>query len=291
MDRSRRDTRAIGAHLVDAGDGRRLEQLGARLVDRPAPMAAEPPKLPRDRWLAADLRFDPAAGWTEIRSPGPGAPEPWEAEVAGLRLELRPTTSGGVGVYLEHASNVGWLEEAVRRVSSARGSPLVLNLFAHTGLATLAAARAGASVVHVDAARSAVAWARRNAELNGLESRHIRWIVDDALAFVEREGRRGHRYDGVVMDPPSFGRSRGGSWQLREDLEALLMAVARITAPGAFGLVTAHTTGLDPAELERAVAGTIGRASGGRTRGEELELVAASGARLRLGASVFVDPS
>jgi 23S rRNA (cytosine1962-C5)-methyltransferase len=194
-------------------------------------------------------------------------------------------------VYLEHASNVGWLEEAVRRVSSARGSPLVLNLFAHTGLATLAAARAGASVVHVDAARSAVAWARRNAELNGLESRYIRWIVDDALAFVEREGRRGRRYDGVVMDPPSFGRSRGGSWQLREDLEALLMAVARITAPGAFGLVTAHTTGLDPAELERAVAGTIGRASRGRTRGEELELVAASGARLRLGASVFVDPS
>jgi 23S rRNA (cytosine1962-C5)-methyltransferase len=261
--------------LLDAGVRRRLERFGRWTVDRPAPGAEEFRRAPTADWDAADLRFDPGRGWS-----GPAWPaEPWPVAVDALTMELRPTSSGGLGLYPEHAMNVPWLTGRV----SAR-SATVLNLFGHTGLATLALARAGAAVTHVDGSRTAVAWARRNAELSGLADRPVRWIVDDALAFVAREARRGRRYDGIVLDPPAFGRARGREWRLETDLPTVLDACRAIATPDAFALLTAHSETIDGDDLAAMLAAAF-RINPG-SPGIELvpmELTAASGARLALG--------
>jgi 23S rRNA (cytosine1962-C5)-methyltransferase len=160
----------------------------------------------------------------------------------------------------------------------------VLNLFGYTGASTLAAARAGAAVAHVDASRPAVAWARRNAELSGLTDRPIRWLVDDAEAFVAREARRGRRYDGIVLDPPSYGHGRGGrAWRLEERLTALLGALASVATAGAFILLTAHTPGFDGEALADELAAAFALPLRDVDRGP-MTLRATSGATLELGS-------
>jgi 23S rRNA (cytosine1962-C5)-methyltransferase len=189
-------------------------------------------------------------------------------------------------VYPEHASNLAWLASRVAERDGANrndGQPAVLNLFAHTGLATLAAARAGAAVAHVDAARSAVAWARRNAALSGLAAHPIRWLVDDAAAFVAREARRGRRYDGFVLDPPSFGHAGRRTWVLADELADLLAACRAIAADDAFVLLTAHSTGLDGHDLRQALRFSFAFAPGAAIEVAPQELEATSGARLELG--------
>jgi 23S rRNA (cytosine1962-C5)-methyltransferase len=281
--------------LIDAGEGRRLERFGERVVDRESAAAAGPARAPIE-WQRAVLRFDVGEGWD-------GPPEalaPWPIELSGLRLELRPTAGGGLGVYPEHLANLAWLERAIERrrgradasqVPAPRDPPSILNLFAHTGLATLAAARAGAAVAHLDASRGTIAWARHNAVLSGLADRPVRWLVDDALGFVRREARRGHRYDGIVLDPPSFGRAAGGTWRLVDDLASLLDACAEVAAADAFVLVTAHTTGLDGGAIAAAVAAAFGRRRDGADEIVPLVLEATSGARLELGWAVRRDPA
>jgi 23S rRNA (cytosine1962-C5)-methyltransferase len=166
------------------------------------------------------------------------------------------------------------------RLNITTRPPTVLNLFAYTGLVTLALARAGAAVVHVDAARPTVAWARRNAALNDLEDRPVRWIVDDARAFVGREIRRGRRYDGVVLDPPTYGHGASGkAWRLERDLDALLADVRRLLAPDGFVLLTAHAEDIDPADLAYRLSTVVDDVETG-----DLGLTATSGARLHLGA-------
>jgi 23S rRNA (cytosine1962-C5)-methyltransferase len=201
--------------------------------------------------------------------------------IDGLQLELRPTASGQVGVFPEHQASLAWLRRTVRHASGR--PPTILNLFAYTGLVTLALAAAGAAVVHVDAARSAVTWARRNADLSGLGAHRIRWIVDDAEAFTARERRRNRRYDGIVLDPPSWGHADGGAWRLDDRLAALLVACAGVAGPGSFCLLTTHTTGLGPASIAQLLAEAFGRPDRSVQSGE-LQLRAASGARLGLGA-------
>ena len=279
-----------GYELLDAGDGRRLERYGDRVVDRPAPSASDRRLGDFLAWRRADLRFEAAhGGWVG----DPAAREPWPVSIDGLTLELRPTASGGLGIYPEHAANLAWVGARIReRLSVAPGDasgsaaepPRVLNLFAHTGLLTLAAARAGAAVAHVDASKGAIDWARRNATLSGVDDRPVRWLVDDALGFVQREARRGRRYDGLVLDPPSFGRAGRRQWKLADELPALLDACSQVVADDAFVLLTAHTTGLDSESLQAQL--------GARFRGRRpftvapLALEAASGARLELGWSV-----
>ncbi len=260
-----------GYELIDAGAGRRLEQFGVHVVDRPFPGADGHRRAP-DRWHEADLTFERDTGWD-----GEGlatARVGWVVDIEGFRLETHPTETGQVGLFPEHAATLPWLRE---RIDESTERPDVLNLFAYTGLSTLALARAGAAVVHLDAARPAVDWARRNAARNGLEDRPIRWLVDDARVFVAREGRRGRRYHGAVLDPPTYGHGTSGTaWRLARDLEPLLDDVRRLLAPGAFILLTAHSTDLDPARL----GGYLGDAA----EVGDLAITATSGARLRLGA-------
>jgi len=263
-----------GHELLDAGGGRRLERFGSRVVDRPAPAADEPPLAAPQIWGAADLRWDRATGWQ-------GADQsPWQVELDGLSLELRPTAAGQVGLYPEHATLWPWLRQAL----ADREAPSVLHLFASTGATTLALARAGASVTHVDGARPTVAWARRNAELSGLADRPIRWIIDDALGFTAREGRRGRRYDGIVLDPPTYGHGANGArWELAEALPDLLEAAAGVATDEAFVQLTAHSTGLEPDDLGDALADAF---PGARTLAtERLVLQASSGAVLPLGSA------
>jgi 23S rRNA (cytosine1962-C5)-methyltransferase len=274
-----------GYRLIDAGGGRRLERFGDRLVDRPAPGATGPVADP-GAWAAAALRYERWSGW---HAPG-GALAPWPVAVHGLTLELRPTDTGQVGLFPEQLANLGWLTAQVRAAASealpgAQDRPIVLNLFASTGLASLALVAAGGAVVHVDSSRPAVAWARHNAALSGLADQPIRWIVDDAGAFVARELRRGRRYDGIVLDPPSYGHGdRGRAWRLEDGLAGLLEACAALlSGPRAFCLVSAHAEGLTPAWLGRELARSARRPIA-RVQSGELAVTAQSGARLALGA-------
>ena len=258
-----------GFEFIDAGDGRRLERFGDRLVDRPAAGASDHRRDPA-AWSRADLRYEQPATWQ-------GSLEPWTVDFEGLTVELRPTSSGQIGLFPEQAANLRWLRDRVE------ADDAILNLFAYTGAATLAAAAGGARVVHVDGARAAIAWARRNAELAGLSEAPIRWIIDDAEAFVRREARRGHRYDGIVLDPPSYGHGRRKSaWRLEDGLARLLEACRSVASPDAFLVLTAHSEGIDAHWLAARLEDAFGGGRGIETL--ELELVALSGARLWLGS-------
>ena len=249
-------------------------------VDRTAPGATQR-RLAPSAWGAADLRFDRSRGWSGRRE----VDEARLAGVEGLVFELRATDSGGVGLFPEQVANAAWLEAATRSRAGGGRSPTVLNLFAHTGLLTLVAARAGATVTHVDAARGAVAWARRNAELSGLADRPVRWIVDDALDYARREARRGRRYDGVLLDPPTYGHGAGRPWRIETDLTELLDTCQAVLASDPFVLLTAHTTGIEADQLEGAVRSAF-PAIARRVETIPLELEAESGAVLRLGTAI-----
>jgi 23S rRNA (cytosine1962-C5)-methyltransferase len=259
--------------LIDAGHGRRLERFGPRIVDRPAPaVAGIPARMPRAAWATADLVFDREDGWT------PSSAGAWTIQIEGLNLELRPTAAGQVGLFPEHSLAWPWLRE---RLASSPGAE-VLHLFGYSGATTLALAAAGARVTHVDASRPAVAWARRNAELSGLADRPMRWIVEDALTYVRREERRGRRYGGIVLDPPSFGHGPGGArWELDAALPELLAACEGIATADAFVLLSAHTPELGPDEMASSLENAFGIPA--ELESADVELVADSGAVLPLG--------
>jgi 23S rRNA (cytosine1962-C5)-methyltransferase len=258
--------------LLDVGGGARLERFGSRLVVRPHPAAIGERRNPA-AWRQATLAYESGRGWT-----GPDTGDPWQIEIDGLTVELRQTETGQVGLFPEQQDSWAWLRNRVTQGMA------VLNLFAYTGLATLVTAAEGASVVHVDASRPTVAWARRNAELSGLARRPVRWIVDDAKGFVARELRRGRRYDGVILDPPSYGHGpRGRGWRLEDDLAPLLHQVAELVdAPMGFVLLTAHTPGIGPDRLAEAVANAI--ATPAAIERGSLHIIAGTGRVLELGA-------
>jgi 23S rRNA (cytosine1962-C5)-methyltransferase len=274
---------ATGYALLDVGGGARLERFAGRVTDRPHPAALGSRADPA-AWAAADLRFDRDRGWTGDAA----ALAPWQLTIDGVTLELRPTDAGQVGVFPEHAAMLPWLRDRVAARLGADDAPAappaVLHLFAYTGLATLAMVAAGAAVTHVDASRPTVAWARHNAAGSGVADRPVRWIVDDAVAFTEREVRRGRRYAGVVLDPPSYGHGPGsGAWRIADDLGDLLGATSRLLDPDGFALLTAHTAGFEAARLADVLARALGRPTAAVEAGE-LELITADGRRLGLGA-------
>lgn len=270
--------------LLDVGGGARLERFGDRIVDRPHPAALGSRGDPAP-WRSADLRFDRDRGWTGE----PSALEPWPIEVGGLALELRPTEAGQLGLFPEHLEMLPWLATRVTERlapvgSIAREKPVILNLFAYTGLSSLALAAAGAAVTHVDSSRPAVTWARTNAQRSALADRPIRWIVDDARAYVGREIRRGHRYDGLVLDPPSYGHGpKGETWRIDSDLAPLLRGAAGLLEPGGFVLLTAHSPGFDSERLATDLATALSKPANAVEAGD-LAVSTDDGRRLELGA-------
>ncbi len=226
--------------LLDSGFGRKLERFGPHTLIRPEAQASWRPALPASDWQAADAEFQMAGQqggvWT-YRQPMETS---WPMAYMDLRFRVQAAESRQVGVFPENASHWDWISEQI----AAAGRPVhVLNLFGYTGLATLAAARAGARVTHVDASKKAVAWARENQALSGLSDCPVRWIVDDALTYIRREERRGVRYDGIIMDPPAFGRGPDGEvWTLATLFPALCQACRAVLSPHPlFIVITVYT--------------------------------------------------
>lgn len=226
--------------LLDSGSGRKLERYGKHIFIRPEPQAAWQPALKENAWQAAHAEFQPtgeeSGGHWQFRKPV----EPsWVMAYGDLKFRVQTTAGRHLGVFPEQAAHWDWMADLTRR----SGHPLrVLNLFGYTGLASLAAARAGAQVTHVDASKKSVTWARENQSLSDLEHHPIRWIVDDALKFVQRESRRDSRYDGIILDPPKFGRGpKGEVWEFFKLISELLNGCRAILSPKpSFVVITAY---------------------------------------------------
>ena len=224
----------IGYELLDYGHSRRLERFGPFVLDRPSPGTEHIAPKNDELWTAADARYDgdrAAAGDWSVASEAMReiAAEDWTINAGEFSLGLRLAPSGQVGVFPEQALNWRWIVDRVRNYCEVHDSPpRVLNLFAYTGGSTLAAAAAGAEVAHVDSSGSAVNWARQNAELSRMANAPIRWLVEDARRFVQREARRGAAYDGIILDPPSYGRGGGKRvWKIERDLLPCCQSVYR----------------------------------------------------------------
>lgn len=247
--------------LLDSGDRMKLERFGPVIVARPEPQALWSPSSP-ELWQKAMARFEQSGeegNWRIITQP----PEDWTIRWESLRFSLRLFTFKHTGLFPEQAANWAHLR------ASLKPGAKVLNLFGYTGGATLAALSAGAEVVHVDASRPAIANARANAALSGLAEKPVRWIEDDAQKFVDREFRREHKYDCIIMDPPAFGRGPGGeTWRFDQHLLPLLRSVAKILAPGAQLIVNAYSMGFPALVVEQAIRDAMPQA-----KTESLELV------------------
>lgn len=278
--------------LLDTGDFEKLERFGRYVTRRPEPQAIWRRSLAEEEWrrmadasFRRDARSDERGEWRLA----PGMPDRWVVEYAYKRMRLRMrlglTSFKHVGIFPEQAANWDYAMAKIR----AAGRPVsVLNLFGYTGAATVACASAGASVCHVDAARGMVAWGKENAAASGVADRPIRWIVDDCGKFVEREIRRGHRYDAVIMDPPSYGRGPGGEvWKLETNLWPFVELVSGVLSDDPlFVIINSYTTGLSPSVLTYLSESIFTRRFGGRSESQELGLpVAASGLVLPCGAA------
>ena len=278
--------------LLDSGNFEKLERFGRYVIARPEPQAIWDRSMRAEEWdRLADARFrkdrrsDDRGEWI-LRS---GMPEQWFVgyENGGLQLRMRLglTSFKHVGIFPEQSENWNFIYRQVRdRFPGAK----VLNLFAYTGGATLAAAKAGASVTHVDASKGMVAWAKENARSSNLESAPIRWIVDDCVKFVERELRRGNHYDAIIMDPPSYGRGPSGEvWKLEDNLYPFVELVSQVLSDQPlFVILNSYTTGLSPSVLTYILQSVIGGRFGGHTVSDELGLpVTASGLALPCGAT------
>ena len=239
-----------GYELLDSGDGRKLERFGAYTLARPCSQALWRPSLGEAEWRRADASFDREDG---NRWHGRGnLPKEWTMETAGVRLRLSGTDFGHLGVFPEQRAQWRWIGERVSGAVRRGRRPSVLNLFAYSGGSTMAAALGGAEVCHLDAAKGMVEWARANAALNGLGDAPIRWIVDDARKFMQREVRRGRRYDAVILDPPTFGRGAAGQmYKIERDLQDTLeLAKSLLSDSPLFFLFSSHTAGLSCAVAE-----------------------------------------
>jgi 23S rRNA (cytosine1962-C5)-methyltransferase len=216
--------------LLDSGEGEKLERYGQFVLSRPDPQALWSKKLPFEEWKKADALFyrsGTTAGWKVKKE----LPKEWTIKLAGLTFVIKPSSFKHTGLFPEQASNWKWIMEQVeKRDQENNGERVrVLNLFGYTGGATLAAAKAGAEVTHVDGSKIVVTWAKKNAEVSKLNKEPIRWLIDDARGFVEREIRRGKVYDAIVMDPPAFGHgAKDEIWKIEEDFLKLLEASRKI---------------------------------------------------------------
>lgn len=227
--------------LLDSGHHRKLEKVGDYLLVRPCSQAVWNPTLDESEWHKADALFsrEPANRWKGK------IPASWQLSYENLLFKIVPTDFGHLGVFPEHALLWRWMKERLKKGCS------VLNLFAYTGGATLTAAAAGAQVCHVDASKTAVAWARENAALSQLDKAPIRWIVDDVVKFLQREVRRKSRYDAIILDPPTFGRgNKGEVFKIENDLPKILeLCFSLLSDAPLFLILSSHTPGYTPLVL------------------------------------------
>lgn len=270
--------------LLDASGGEKLERWGSYFLVRPDPQAIWETPRENPRWKDCDARYARSSSgggrWVKSR-----LPERWQVRYGSLCFNVKPMNFKHTGVFPEQAANWDFIRE---RVKAAGRKLSVLNLFAYTGGATLAAAAAGAEVCHVDAAKGMVAWARENAKSSGLEAAPVRWIVDDCAGFIRREIRRGRRYDAVIMDPPSYGRGPNGEvWKLEKDLYSFLELVSGVLSDRpAFFVINSYTTGLAPSVLTYLLETVVSKRFGGHAVSDELGLpVTDSGLLLPCGAT------
>ncbi len=235
--------------LLDCGHGEKLERVCGLVLRRPDPQAMWRPLLGPELWDQADLVFeresDRGGRW---RTKGQAAPEDWAFSHRGAKLALRPTPFKHIGLFPEQAANWLWTAEQIEKLSQNEQRPRLLNLFAYTGAATVFASQAGAFVTHVDASKPSLRWARENAKLSGLPGDAVRWIQDDALSFVRREIRRGKHYEGILLDPPPYGRGPDGEkWVFEEQIVELLEACGELLSnEAAFLVLSCYAVGTSP---------------------------------------------
>ena len=256
--------------LIDTSSGEKLERWGKVRLIRPDPQIIW--KTPKGTdWQKADAHYHRSnkggGQWETLKK----LPESWQVNYDGLVFKISPTGFKHTGLFPEQAVNWGLFRKLIREA----GRPIsVLNLFAYTGGATLACLQAGAAVCHVDASKGMVQWAKDNAALSGLSDRPVRWIVDDCEKFVQREIRRGHHYDAIIMDPPSYGRGPGGEvWQLEERIYDLLsLCTGVLSDKPLFFALNSYTTGLSPSVMAHLLGVTLGRQFEGEITADEIGL-------------------
>lgn len=268
--------------LLDCSAGEKLERWGDILLIRPDPQILWNTPKSHPAWQTAHARYHRSQSggghWQTYRS----VPSVWQIRYRNLTFNLKPMGFKHTGLFPEQAVN--W--DLMSSLLADRPGAKVLNLFGYTGAATLACAAAGASVTHVDASKGMVAWAKDNAVASGLADKPIRWLVDDCVKFVKRELRRGNRYDGIVMDPPSYGRGPGGEvWKLEEQIFDLLELCQQLLSDApVFFLLNSYTAGLSPSVMQYLVSTVVAKGRGGRVTCDEIGIpVTASGLVLPCG--------
>ena len=272
--------------LIDSADGEKLEYWGDYLLRRPDPQAVWSLKSDKKLWNKADAWYHRSkSGGGKWEYLNKKLPERWTVNYRNLTFNIKPMGFKHTGLFPEQAVNWDWFSELIKKADR----PIrVLNLFAYTGGATLAAASAGASVTHVDASKGMVTWAKENAAASGLSDAPIRWLVDDCVKFVEREIRRGNKYDGIIMDPPSYGRGpKGEIWKIEEKIHPFIQLCTQILSDDPlFFLINSYTTGLQPAVLSYMLNTELVKKIGGKVEAEEIGLpVSSNGLVLPCGAS------
>ena len=273
--------------VIDTSDGEKLEVWGKHSLIRPDPQVIWKTDKKHPLWTRADASYKRSktggGAWSENR-----LPESWNITYGDLTFQIRPMGFKHTGLFPEQAANWDWMRELIENA----GRPInVLNLFAYTGGATIAAAKSGASVCHVDASRGMVAYAKENARLSGLQDAPIRYIVDDCKKFIEREIRRGRKYDGIIMDPPSYGRGPTGEvWKIEESLDDFVSLTANVLSDKPlFFLLNSYTTGLSASTMKYITDSRLLKRWEGYSEAEELGLpVKESGLALPCGSSVRV---
>ena len=273
--------------LIDTSLGQRLERWGNIILIRPDPQVIWDTPKKNPLWKNAHAvyhRSNTGGGaWEKLKD----IPEVWKIKYSYLTFRLKPMGFKHTGIFPEQAVNWDFVS---KKIENSPRKLKVLNLFAYTGAATLACAQAGAEVCHIDASKGMVAWARENANASNLEDKPIRWLVDDCVKFVEREIRRGNKYDGIIMDPPSYGRGPCGEiWKLEEQLFPLVSLCSKVLSDEAeFFVLNSYTTGLSPAVMEYLLSVTLKNKFGGKVSSGEIGLkVTENGLALPCGSTAI----
>ena len=269
--------------VIDCSDGEKLERWGDFLLIRPDPQVIWSTDKSHPGWKKPNARYHRSSkggGEWEFIS----LPQEWTIDYRELTFNLKPFSFKHTGLFPEQAANWDWCAELIR---NANRPIKVLNLFAYTGGATVSALKAGASVTHVDASKGMVTWAKENATSSGVVDMNVRWLVDDCLKFIEREIRRGNKYDAIIMDPPSYGRGpKGEIWKIEESLYPFMQkSVELLSDTPLFFLVNSYTTGLQPGVLKYMISSLLTDRFGGQVEADELGLpITQSGLVLPCGA-------